>query len=351
MKTPKLIFAVAALALGSFFAFKPVGADPAGAIRGMIEDHYALGAKTEIFRINGTKKQEILGIQGTQVDFEANSFMYESGEAHNCGSIYIKMREYCNKATLAESGLTTHSDQRMLESGGTIHIEAWCANRKLLLRPGKKIKLHFPKKKNQDASGMQLFAGREDKNGLVNWLPVSSDGAMGTLDRVSNGFIINNIAKEAVYEEDNEERYSEGDSERYQPTIQQLQADSLDRISMESSNLNWINCDRFYDSPAEKVELFVRTNTTDANMRTRLIFKDISCVMPGYASNSNVEFRFQNIPKGSKAFLLSFYRIGQQVAYAMREITIGDNKTEIMDLKLISLDQFRQKMEGLNTTP
>ncbi len=347
MGKSKVVIAIVAFSLSAFMAFKPAVTDIAGAIRGTIEDHYALGAKTEIFRINGTKNQEIIGIQGTQVDFEANSFMYESGELHNCGQIYIKMREYCNKSTLAEAGLTTHSDQRMLESGGTVHIEAWCANRKLLLRQGKKIKLHFPKKKDQDASGMQLFAGRADKNGLVNWSPVSSDGAMGTIDRVSNGFIINNIAKDAVYEEEGEGEYGE----RYQPTIQQLQADSLDRITLESGSLNWINCDRFYDSPAEKVELFVRTNTTDVNMRTRLIFKDISCVMPGYASNSNVEFRFQNIPKGSKAFLLSFYRIGQQVAYAMHEITIGENKTENLILKLVSMAEFQKEMAGLNTTP
>jgi hypothetical protein len=348
MGKSKVVVAFAALSLSAFMAFKPLDTDTAGAIRGAIEDHYVLGAKTEIFRINGMKNQEIIGIQGTQVDFEANSFMYESGELHNCGLIYIKMREYCNKSTLAEAGLTTHSDQRMLESGGTVHIEAWCANRKLLLRSGKKIKLHFPKKKDQDASGMQLFAGREDKNGLVNWSPVSGDGAVGTIDRVSNGFKINNIvAEEAVYEDEGEE----GEREMFRPTIQQLQADSLDRITMESGSLNWINCDRFYDSPAEKVDLFVRTNTTDENMRTRLIFKDISCVMPGYASNSNVEFRFQGIPKGSKAFLLSFYRVGQQVAYAMREITIGENKTEKLDLKFISIDRFKREMQALNSTP
>jgi hypothetical protein len=326
-------FLIPGLSLGFLaLAFKPIPTSTSnGLIRGTVEDHYVLGAKTEIFKINAALDQTILGIQGAEVDFPANAFMYEDGEPHNCGSVYIKMREYCNKATLAASGLTTQSGYQMLESGGTVHLEAWCANHRLMLRQGFEIVIHFPKINGVEPAGMQLFAGEENSSGLVDWQPSGSAAAPDSI-------------------------YGYGDwqdGEGYRAiTIEEAQADSLDRLTLASGKLEWINCDRFYDVPeTEKTELFVKTNMTDPNMRMRLIFNDLNCVMPGYETEKKGEFMFPQMPKGSRASLLTFFRAGQQVAFSMREITVGDKPQEDVQLNWISLDQFKLMMASLNTTP
>ncbi|MGL4598364.1 MAG: hypothetical protein ACRCYO_12605 [Bacteroidia bacterium] len=327
-------FLAPGLSLAFFaLAFKPVPAsDSNGFIRGTVEDNYVLGAKTEIFKINATMNQTILGIQGTEVDFPANCFMYENGEPHNCGSVYIKMREYCNKATLAESGLTTQSGYQMLESGGTVHLEAWCANHRLLLREGSKITIHFPKINGVEPEGMQLFAGQDNGDGLIDWKP---SGSM-SVDTANQSMIGDWI----------------GEGENVVMTIEQAQADSLDRLTLQSGELEWINCDRFYDVPeTEKAELFVNVNMSDPNMRMRLIFKDLNCVMPGYETEKKGEFLFPQMPKGSRASLLTFYRAGQQVAFCMRDVTIGDKPKEDVQLTWISLDQFKLMMASLTQTP
>ncbi len=327
-------FLVPGLSLGFLaLAFKPIPSSTSnGLIRGTVEDHYVLGAKTEIFKINAALDQTILGIQGTEVDFPANAFMYEDGEPHNCGSVFIKMREYCNKATLAASGLTTQSGYQMLESGGTVHLEAWCANHRLLLREGSKITIHFPKIKDVGLDGMQLFAGQDNGAGLIDWQPSGSVSAPDST--VSYG----------DWQEDGEGYFIQ--------TIEQAQADSLDRLTLASGKLEWINCDRFYEVPeAEKTELLVKTNMTDPNMRMRLIFSDLNCVMPGYETEKKGEFMFPQMPKGSRASLLTFFRAGQQVAFCIREITVGDKPQEDVQLTWVSLNQFKLMMASLNTTP
>jgi hypothetical protein len=107
------------------------------------------------------------------------------------------------------------------------------------------------------------------------------------------------------------------------------------RYGIHINRLGWINCDRFYNSNAEKTNYVVQLGDSAMNYHTLLVFNKINSVMNGYVSGNTVIF--YDIPIGMKVTVVSvgINQKGQSV-YAMKKAVT--DKTGLSGIHFQSAD-------------
>ncbi|HYV92706.1 MAG TPA: hypothetical protein VE978_13000 [Chitinophagales bacterium] len=125
-------------------------------------------------------------------------------------------------------------------------------------------------------------------------------------------------------------------------------------IAYETVSFGWINCDIFYKDPkAEKIKLLVQTNETPSIVN--IIFKDRKIVLDGIEDGTN-KFRFtkdhegyNKLPKGDTAIILAIGYRDNKITFASKEIIIGQNETENLDLKEITGSELKILLKHCNS--
>lgn len=102
---------------------------------------------------------------GTIIEIGGSSFIYKNTKETVSKPITIKLKEFYKKSEFIEYKLSTSTtDDKMLESGGMIYLEAWEGNQQLEL--AKEIVLKFPTSNYK--KGMEAFLGKTDGR-IVKW--------------------------------------------------------------------------------------------------------------------------------------------------------------------------------------
>ena len=111
------------------------------------------------------RNTNIKGPDGTIIEIEGSSFIYKNTKETVSKPITIKLKEFYKKSEFIEYKLSTSTtDDKMLESGGMIYLEAWEGNQELEL--AKEIVLKFPTKNVLDK--METFLGKNG-DGIIKW--------------------------------------------------------------------------------------------------------------------------------------------------------------------------------------
>ena len=118
------------------------------------------------FKIYPDTEQVIYGNQGTVVRFPANCFSTQG--LTDVNEIEITLCEYYTMEDILLSGLTTASADRIIETGGTIYIEARYKKKILHLKTDHPIEIFFPSEMDELKNGMKPFEGKS-KDGLIDW--------------------------------------------------------------------------------------------------------------------------------------------------------------------------------------
>lgn len=263
--------------------------------------------------------------------FSANAFETIDGKAVNSNNIDICIWEFTNKKSMIYGNLTTHSNDRMLETGGAFYIEVKLNGELLKLRKGENYTVQMSAEKT--LPDMFTYYGNI-KDGIVNWEIDKNEPVL------VNGNTPVNTNPQVVMIEDEygdpvimEELWSEdeGDESFYELT---------------AGKLGWINCDRFYEVKNTSV-LAVQVDTKEPVV-VRMVFRDINSVMPCYAtSNHKDQYEANGIPTGEKVLLLAYSVKGDNVVLGYKEIVIGENKVENITLNNLSKIRFEGAVSEL----
>lgn len=106
----------------------------------------------------------------------------------------IRLKEAYSFADIIAENLTTHSGDKLLQTGGMFYADAIFNNQSLSLK--KDLQVTFPTKESK-MEGMQLFTGERDmkQNGRIDWKPINNpaqpkpfDDDTLTIYEGSNGF-------------------------------------------------------------------------------------------------------------------------------------------------------------------
>lgn len=289
-----------------------------------IDDFFVKNIQT--FNINPEEETTIRGEKGTEITFPAYAFLCADGSEPG-SKIRIQLQEFYSRADLLKANLHTMSGNAVLETGGTVNITAFCGDAEAQLAEGMQISLAFPYK--QFKEGMQTFNGFADE---------------GNLDWVASG-----EPSEAPVSEEN--MFYDPETEQYYSNIGDVffqvnkNEAGLDSYLLSSGSLGWINCDRFYDDPTEKMEIIVSVDTA-LNPSVRLVFKNIQSVMSGY-SDENGKIHFEGIPQGSEVSLVAYSIVDNKPYMAMKNIAVTTNSEEKMLLTETSKKWMERELLSL----
>lgn len=275
------------------------------------------------FVLNSNYESRIYTRGGLELFFQPNSFVLENGTKHGCETIQIKLEEYNTIADMLGADLTTHSNGKMLESGGMIYIEAWCGNQKLKLAPNQYFEVLFPNSNPQ--KGMKTFNGRKSPS-MSDWILQKGGEVKIVPDDI--------VAKTNSSRNENSEiSYDDEGGEYFLDAVSEDIYNMTDGYLLKSRNLGWINCDLFYNVE-KKSELLVSSDSKE-NICYRLVFRDIKSIMPAYDCGNNGQFKFEGVPYGEKVVLVAYFisRDKKTALFAAREIILGESKVEVLQLQ------------------
>jgi len=284
------------------------------------------------FVIYPDSDQVIYGSQGTVVLFPANCFSTQGlGEVNE---IEITLCEYYTMEDILLSGLTTSSAERIIETGGTVYIEARYKEKILHLKTDKPIEIFFPSENDPLKKGMKSFEGKS-KDGLIDW-DLESNGNVRKIKEGNQLFV----------EEKAVEDSSDWDSEGGWDEEEGYYAES-DGYLMKVAKMGFINCDRFYDFPI-KTDLIVSVDT-DVKMSYRLVFEDVKSVLPGYEYSPEGSMKFPNLPKGKQAVVIAYSisKKTKQAQFAYAPVKLGKEKKVYLTPKAMSISDLQKELKAL----
>ena len=130
--------------------------------------------KEQSFLISTSQQETIKCERGTKITLPPRAFANKRTGKIIDGNVQVQVAEFYDKEDFILANLSTTSDGKLLESGGTIYITAYSTNgEECKLAKNKSIKIQFPFDKKKQ--GMQLFYGQKTKNG-INWkLPETAE--------------------------------------------------------------------------------------------------------------------------------------------------------------------------------
>jgi len=141
--------------------------------------------KSQFFFIDSSKDTVIIGNEGTKITFKANTF-----DIPNKEKIKIELKEFYKRSDLALSNLTTNTnDEKLLETGGMVFLDATVKNKKVHLKKESNYTIEFPYENKKE--GMLLFEGVENANTIV-WNKLNTPQVEPFVVEEANSNSINN---------------------------------------------------------------------------------------------------------------------------------------------------------------
>lgn len=110
------------------------------------------------------------------------------------------------------------------------------------------------------------------------------------------------------------------------------------------TKLGWINCDKFYNDPAEKVQIAV-SEQEDATMY--VVCKDINSILP-MSRNGQGVYAAGGLPKGKKVSVVSIKLKDGAPQFAVCDVKAGEAGALSMNYRNISLKDLREELKRLN---
>jgi hypothetical protein len=297
------------------------------------------------FTINPRQDNRLTGVEGTVLNIPAFTLALANGSVPN--EMTVELTEVYGNGQIVRAALHTSCGGRMLQSGGTIHVDANTNGQKAHVAQGKSLGLEFPHRTGEPYADMEVFNGRIDRRGNFDW--VAADRSQ-TISTVKETFYINDkqVTEEEYYAKLKAWENRKAEQERQEAIATQVAANdaNMDAYLLNSDRLGWINCDRFMDVE-QKTDIIVMVDTT-LRPSVRMVFENISSVMNGdYDANSGT-VRFRGIPLGESVRLVG-YSIMNEVPYlANMPLTVSSDLKTDLRLTATTKKQMEAELASLN---
>ncbi|MCD2258092.1 energy transducer TonB [Psychroserpens luteolus] len=114
---------------------------------------------------------------------------------------------------------------------------------------------------------------------------------------------------------------------------------------LKTSNLGWINCDRFINGQTKRIKYKLKIKNADG-ASISMVFKSMNSVLPSWYTNG--VYDFQTISAGEDVVLVAIKRKDDKLYYDTVDTTTKANPQLDFDFKEISIGDLKQVLETLN---
>lgn len=134
------------------------------------------------------------------------------------------------------------------------------------------------------------------------------------------------------WEKSRELDYASGEAYRY-----------MNAYVADITRLGWINCDKFYNEPGERVQLVVN----EPEIATMyVVCKDINSVLT-FNPNGQGAYIAAGLPRGRKVSIVSIKLKDGRAQYAVQETKAGESGALTMNYRSVSLKELREELRNL----
>lgn len=262
--------------------------------------------------------------KGTIIKIKTGAFVLKSnGKKPENGVVTLCIKEFYDLEDIVAADLVTISGDKMLVSGGMLHISAYAEEGELRLVSSLPLQIFMPASESLSRQ-MELFQGKKNR-GIIDWKV--DDNKM---EQIKSG--------EPIFEFDSQDNFDgEFGEEGYYS--------EADGYLMEVTKLGWINCDRFYDID-KPTQLIVRLDPKK-NISVRMVFHDIKSVLPAYNYAPGQSVKFDQIPRNKEVTVVAF-AVNKDKTKALlgsKKITTGSvNEIDLTGLKTIEFSQLKAEL-------
>ncbi len=126
----------------------------------------SLAKPSQWFKVNPTRDTVLRFAEGGSLTIPAGALRTRNGRI--AGPVKLEVREYYSTADIVLNRLSTTAQGRLLETGGMVYLAVTAAPEPCEVAPGAKLTLQLPARPG--APAMELFRGRPDALGIVDWV-------------------------------------------------------------------------------------------------------------------------------------------------------------------------------------
>jgi len=120
----------------------------------------------------------------------------------------------------------------------------------------------------------------------------------------------------------------------------------ITRYVFSTSNLGWINCDRFYKSTSPKINYLVQTKGNRSLTDIKLVFHSIKSILCG--SSLNNIFRFENVPIYEDVTIIALKYESKTPYIAVKTTKINNNGENELIFKPVTIESLKSEMRKLD---
>ncbi len=123
--------------------------------------------KSQFFTINSEKDTVIEATHGTKIVLNKHSFVDASGK-EVIGEVTFELAEALTLDEMLLSNLTTTADNKLLETGGMLFVNAYFENKEIFINQNNPIYIEVPT--TNFKPNMKRYQGVRDSKGNMNWI-------------------------------------------------------------------------------------------------------------------------------------------------------------------------------------
>ncbi|WP_298893390.1 hypothetical protein [uncultured Psychroserpens sp.] len=116
---------------------------------------------------------------------------------------------------------------------------------------------------------------------------------------------------------------------------------------LKTSNLGWINCDRFINGRTKRIKYKLKIKNADG-ASISMVFKSMNSVLPSWYTNG--VYDFQTVGAGEPIVLVAIKRKNGKLYYDTIDTTTKVNPQLDFDFKEVSIGDLKQVLEKLNSS-
>jgi hypothetical protein len=274
-----------------------------------IKDHYP-EKPSQYFLIDPLRDTMIVGNEGTKLLFKGGSLLSNK-------KVQIELKEFYRLEDYIKSGLPTVSNGVMIQTGGSIYLNARendAGKRQVPINPQVGVGVDFTLGKTDTA--MQIFIKDPRSPNQLNWIlpPKTTKRESFKATEIVYGPDNEIISKKQFNSKEEWEQHLKDEEEKEKEiqkkaAIRQETNNKMDS-KLQIYNLGYINCDKFYNEP-----LMVLTVPADQKVSAEyyLVYTDIRGVMKGEVNGQSVNF--SSVAKNRRAVLIAVCFIDKQAYY------------------------------------
>ncbi|WP_298753866.1 hypothetical protein [uncultured Psychroserpens sp.] len=116
---------------------------------------------------------------------------------------------------------------------------------------------------------------------------------------------------------------------------------------LKTSNLGWINCDRFINGRTKRIKYKLKIKNADG-ASISMVFKSMNSILPSWYTNG--VYDFQTVGVGEPIVLVAIKRKNGKLYYDTVDTTTKENPELDFDFKEVSIPVLKQEIEKLNSS-